>query len=171
MSERRETAQALAIAPNTIAGLTAAIRARMAVVVARFPLFETKTDGTRRAATVVDGWLPPKPESEQFPFLIVRPNSGVDSPQGAEQDARATVTIVVGTFSDTDDGAADVTILIDAIRSELGERPTILGTTYEHVGPLTWDIPDQQSRPQWFGTVTTTWNIPRPRRVDDQEAA
>ncbi len=164
-ADRLAAALSLSAAPNTLAGLHIALAARLEAVASRFTGLSTKS--TARAATVVDGWLPPKtPESEQFPFLILRPNSGQDSEQASDQAARAAMKIIVGTFSDTDDGWLDVVSLIDAIRADLGAQPAIQGTAYEHVGPLTWEIPEDQPRPQWFGTVTTNWQLPRPQRVE-----
>lgn len=152
-------------APMTIAGLHQALKTRLAVVASGF-LLEAKTG--RRAPSVLDGWLPPKQDSdvENFPFLIVRPRSGADSVQGAEENATATVQVIVGTLSDTDGGWLDVLLLIDAIRADLCAEPSISGTAYEQIGPMTWDIPEQQPRPQWFGTVTTIWQIPRPVRIE-----
>jgi hypothetical protein len=155
-----------AVAPFLLAALHIQLKSRLAAIAAKFPLLETKS--MARAPSIVDGWLPPKPgaESEQFPFLIVRPFTGTDTCEGADQTGSATMKIIVGTYSDTDDGWLDVLLLIDAIRSDLAEQPTIAGTAFEHLGPLTWEVPEQQPRPQWFGTVTTNWNIARPRRIE-----
>lgn len=177
MSRADELAAAtpLAAAPTTLRDLHAAIKARLAPVLENFWLLSTKT--SNRAPDLVDGWLPPKlapvaganPQplnAEQFPFLIVRPRHGADTETGAEQSATATVDLVIGTYSDTDDGFLDVLDVIQAIRLDLGGAPTITGTAFEHTGPLTWEVPEDQPRPQWFGRVSTTWTIPRPRRAD-----
>jgi hypothetical protein len=131
---------------------------------------ELKTKTGVRKPTVIDGWLPPKSaaDDERFPFLIVRPSSGEDSAQGADETARAVMQIIVGTYDDTDDGWQDVAHLIDAIRFDLGAAPGIQGTGFEQVGPLTWTIPEEQPRPQWFGIVTTNWNLPRPQLVENR---
>lgn len=152
-------------APSTIDGLHEAIKARLAVVAQQFFALETKTD--RRAPKIGDGWLPPKatPDVEDYPFLLVRPASGADSEQAADQNATAKVKIIVGTYSDTDDGFRDVLQLIDAIRGDLAEEPTIAGTGFEHIGPLDWELVDPPVRPEWLGVVTTNWQIPRPRRI------
>jgi hypothetical protein len=166
---RRDAAIAAgAAAPNSLMGLHLELKRRLADVAAKFPLLETKTAGVTRVPAVIDGWIPPKPgaDAEQFPFLIVRPSGGTDTDEGADQNGRATVKIIIGTYSDTDDGFLDVVLLVDAIRSDLWERPTLDGTAYEHFGPLTWEIPEQQPRPEWFGTVTTIWNVSRPRRIE-----
>lgn len=157
-----------AIGLNTTAGLQRALFVRMQAVAARFPLFETKEEGSRRAPTVRHGWLPPKADADakDFPFILVRPRSGEDSEQGQDENARATMAIVIGSYSDTDDGFMDVQLVIDAIRESLAAFPVLEGTAFEHVGPLRWEIPDEQPRPQWFGVVTTIWNLPRPRRVE-----
>ncbi len=153
-----------AVAQNTLMGLHREFKARLQEVAAGFPLLETKTSA--RAPVVFDGWLPPKPgsDAEQYPFFLLRPETGTDTEEGADQVGTATLKIVIGTYSDTDDGWLDLMLLIDAIRSSLGDEPTLKGTAFEHFGPLTWTIPEEQPRPQWLGTVTTIWNIARPRR-------
>ena len=126
-----------------------------------------QTETSTRAPVVFPGWVPPKPiEGEQYPFLIVRPVSGADSEQSAEENATANFQIIVGTFSDTDDGWIDVMLLIDAVRNSFGSEPAIKGTSFEQTGPMTWNIPQEQPRPQWIGIVNTIWTIPRPRRVE-----
>jgi hypothetical protein len=129
---------------------------------------ETKTG--RRAPEVLDGWLPPKETSdvERFPWLLVRPKSGTDSAQAADENAVAGFEIIIGTYSDTVDGFLDVLAVIDTIRADLGEAPVIEGTGFEHIGPLAWAV-EQSARPQWFGIVTTNWQLPRPQRVVNAE--
>lgn len=170
LSARVEAARSLAAAPSTIMGLHLRLKERLQVVADRFPLMPTKS-GETRAPVIFDGWVPPKTNTgeladEQFPFFAVRPKSGTDTVQGADENGTATVEIWIGTFADDDDGWLDVLILIDAIRADLGMAPTIEGTAFEQVGPLTWQLLDQQPRPQWFGTVTTIWQMPRPQRVE-----
>jgi hypothetical protein len=170
VSERLEAARANAAAAGTLAALHLALRDRLEAVAYGFPLYDTKS-GTARMPVVIDGWLPPKKNTgdssdDQFPFLILRPRTGVDSPQGADQDATATLEIIVGTYSDTDDGWLDVMFLIDAIRDDLNAEPAIRGTAFHHVGPLSWQIPEEQPRPQWFGTINTVWQLPRAERVE-----
>jgi hypothetical protein len=168
-ADRLAAAMAHDAAPRTVAGLVSAIKDRLGAVVAGMSL-ETKSDV--RVPTVIGGWIPPKADAdvERFPFLIVRPKSGADSVQGADENALAVVEIIVGTYSDTDDGWLDVLVMIDAIRADLGSEPAIEGTAYDHVGPLTWEIPEHQPRPQWFGVVTTNWQLPRPQRVESRNA-
>lgn len=166
MSERIEAALANAAAPGTLAALHLAIKARMAAVAAGFPLLETKTSS--RAPTIVDGWLPPKEDKsdEQYPFIAVRFTGGADSEQGADENATAAFDIIIGTYSDTDDGWLDVLLVVDAIRAELGAAPALAGTAFEQTGPMTSQIPQEQTRPEWLGVVKTNWTLPRPRRVE-----
>jgi len=167
VSDRLEAARVQSAAPGTAMGLQVALRERMKLVAARLPMLETKGQELR-AANVLDGWLPPKDadDRDRYPFLIVRPAQGADSAQGADEGAVATFEIIVGTYSDTDDGWFDVMVMIDAIRLELAEAPVLERTSYQHVGPLAWAIPEEQPRPQWHGVVTTNWTLPRPRRVE-----
>jgi hypothetical protein len=137
----------------------------MGLVAAAFWGLPTKA--ATRDPRIVDGWLPPKiAEAEEFPFIIVRPRLGADTVQGADEDARATVDLIVGVYGDTDDAWHDVLLVIDAIRQSLGAGPVLEGTAFEQVGPLAWVLPEDQPRPQWFGTVTTVWSLPRSARVE-----
>lgn len=163
----------LVAGPGTIVGLHEAVKARMTAIAARFDgfLIEKINDadaGGARAPSVLDGWLPPKANAgdKQFPFILVRPRQGTDTEQSAEQNATAQVDIIVGTWSDDDAGWLDVALVIDAIRQDLDEQPAIQATGFEQTGPLTWEIPEEQPRPQWFGKVHTVWTIPRPQRVE-----
>ncbi len=172
MKERQEAAIAsgLAASLGTLAGLHYKLKERLAVAVAGL-MFETRIEGETRAPQVLDSLLPPKTDAdtENYPFLLVRHRSGNDTVQGVDQNATATVEIVVGTLSDTDDGYLDLLAVIDAVRADLGSQPAIEGTAYEHVGPLAWQVSDQQARPQWIGTITTNWQLPRPQRRDAAE--
>lgn len=172
MSEAsRAAALALAAAPGTLAGLYRALTTRMEEIAERMPLLETKSSAANpsaaRAPQVVGGWLPPKVDAddEYYPFLIVRPRDGSDSEQGATEQSLAAFQILVGTYSDTDEGFEDVVLLFDAVRSSLLSQPVLSGTSFECLS-LTWQLPEQQTRPQWLGTITTNWNLPRPVRVD-----
>ena len=162
--ERREIASIWDAAPSGLIGLCRALSGRMTEAL-QYVELDTKTG--RRAPEVIGGWLPPKgdAEVERFPFVIVRPRRGADSQQGGDEVATAAIEIIVGTYSDTDNGWWDVAHVIDTIRADIGAAPSIEGTAFEHVGPLTWEIPEQQQRPQWFGNVISNWIIPRPERV------
>jgi hypothetical protein len=164
---RDEAVSFQAARAGTLDGLRAAIIARMGVVADKFQFLQTKK-GEDRSPEVVDGWLDFLVDNdvERFPFIIVRPTNGKDSPQGAEQDATAIVKLIVGTYSDTKDGFRDAVQVLDAIREDLASAPTIDGTAYEHTGPLEWEVSEEQHRPQWMAVAITNWTLPRPRRVE-----
>ncbi len=168
---QHEAAAYKAVGGGSLVALHEALKARLAGIAAAYPLLDTKS-GRQRVAQVFEFLLPPKdpktPESEQFPFFLVRPRRGRDSEQGAAQDATADVQIVVGTWSDTDDGGVDLLHLIQAVRADLDAEPTLAGTAFEQTGPLTWETEEQQPRPEWIGQIVTTWTIPRPRRVSSE---
>lgn len=162
-------------APSTLADLHLALKIRMAAIAATLPLLPTKgkepavdTDvPVARPADVIEFDTPPvQLGRERFPFICVRPLSGSDSPQGSVEVSSQSVGLIVGTYSDSDDGGVDVLLLIQAIRRSLGAEPTLAGTAFEHVGPLTWNTENLGAvRPQWLGEVVTNWTIPRPVRV------
>jgi hypothetical protein len=162
---RLEAASYRAAPGTTISDLHKAVKARMTLIAADAWWLATKT--TERAPVIFDGWAPPKTaDAEQFPFITIRPAEGEDSVQGADQESTATVAIAIGVYRDEDDGWLDLVRVIDAIRLDLAEAPAIAGTAFEHKGPLAWQLHDESKRPQWLGHVTTTWTIPRPRRVE-----
>lgn len=165
MGDRLDAALANAASPGTIAGLHAAIKARLSADLAGFDGLETKT--ATRAPQVVDGWLPPKDGvgAQVYPFVLVRPSSGSDTEEGIEQHGEARVRLIVGVYGDDDDTWLSLVHIIDAIRLSLDAAPSV-GGSYDHVGPLTWEIPDEQPRPEWIAYVTTNWYVPRPLRVD-----
>lgn len=159
----------LVAAKSTLVDLHRAIKARLQNEVAPlFPSLETKDPNVSRAPTLLDGFVPPKPggDAAQYPFMIVCPRSGTDTEQGADQNATAVFEIVIGTYSDADDGWLDVLMLIDAIRDNFGSAPSIEGTAFEQTGPMTWVLDEAQPRPQWLGSVKSTWTLPRPVRVE-----
>lgn len=163
-ADRRAAAANKAAAPESLRGLYLAVAARCAAVAAEFWHLSNKA-GEEQAPQVIPGWMPPNyPEAARFPFLLVRPQRGRDDVPGAAPTSTATVEIVVGTYSDTDDGWIDALALVDALRLDLAAKPT--EGAYEHTGPLTWELPDEQPRPQWLARVTTSWTLPRPRRVE-----
>lgn len=165
-ADRRAAARENAAAPSTIAGLCERLRQRLEPVFSGFWMFETKDPNVKRAPSVIGGLPPKTADGLEFPFVLVHPRSGEDTEEGAQQEARAAVDLVIGTYSDSDDGWMDVAIVIDAIRADLGADPVIAGTLFEHKS-LTWEIPPQdQARPQWFGRVSTNWILPRPMRVE-----
>lgn len=152
--------------PASIAGLHLAIKGRVVAAVADF-LLGTPDPAVTRAPAVIDGWLAPKiAEVSQFPFVIIRPRTGTDTEQSADQNSTVDVDIIIGVYGDEDDTWFDVSFVLDALRADLGAAPSIAGTAFEQTGPLTWEIPEQQPRPQWFGVVKTKWTVPRARRVD-----
>jgi len=175
---RAEATANRAFAGATLLDLHQAVKARMESILSGFRM-ETKSGSS--APQTFDGWLPDKPSKkavdesgapaavarDQFPFVLVRPINGRDSEQGADESDQVTVRIVLGTYGgDGPDGWFDLLILIEAIRQSLGASPVLATTSFEHVGPLEWEIPEEQAQNEWRGSVTTTWRVPRPWRSD-----
>lgn len=154
-----------AIGHSTIAGLHRALVVRVRALVAAF---WTMSEADPPAPpTVVEGWLPPRGDSSPGPFVIVRPRTGTDTVEGADQHATATVDLVLGfPMADGDKEWIALVNLIDAIRQDVLAVPVLAGTACEHIGPLTWTLPDDQARPEWRAVVTTVWQLPRPQRTD-----
>lgn len=177
----------------TIARLLAALAARVQADMARLWRLPTPSGG-HRVPLVHLAWLPPArsvPEtadppdnpgaaSDVFPFVLVRPANGSDDSDAAT----VMVALIIGTYSDDDEGIADAIAVIDVLRQVLEERPLLAVRTggtdrrdphgafegYAELRlPLAWHVYEEQPRPHWTAVVTTTWTIPRPTRVDAEE--
>lgn len=178
----------------SIVALQTALAARVTADLARLWGLQTPRGGTRVPRVAV-GLLPEKnerPESEDppdnpgavsddFPYVQILPGRGSDGEEGPDAAAAATVYLAVGTYSDAPDGHTDVLLIIDLLRQSLGEQPLLAapsagtgrrdprGAVGQFCGQMTrfdWYVPVQQPRPFWVATITTTWMIPRPVRVD-----
>lgn len=170
---RKEAVSFQAAAPGTISGLQLALIARMKLLAAALWDLPTKTGADADDVPVHFGWLPPvkSGDAPRFPYLLVRPHGGEDSIPGGQQTASAAFDIIIGVYTDTDDGEQDLLHVIDAIRIDLAAAPELADTAYSHTGPLTWDLitdadPRRSTRPEWLAVVTTNWTLPRPRRVE-----
>lgn len=175
---RAEAAAYKSAAGATLGDLHKAIKARLATALAHASL---KSKTGERAPQIFDGWLPDRASRakvdesgidaatlrDQFPYVIVRPVSGGDDADSAEAAAKTTVRLLLGTYDDTVDGWIDMMHLVDLIRLDFGSNPVLEGTAFEHTGPLSWEIPDEQAPPQWQGLITTIWTMPRPARTPE----
>ena len=169
----------LAIAPSGLADLQDAIEARMREVAAEMPLLPVRPRDQAATAALPDArpaevfpmWLPPKdgPDQQQYPFIIVRPRTGQDDAQGKDQASSATWDIILGTYSDDGAGFKDALLLCDRIRLSLHGQPVLGRSAFEHVGPLTWELRQNENRPHWLLVATTVWTLPRPLRVDARD--
>lgn len=123
--------------------------------------YSLETDrGSRKEPQIVSGYLPPKnsgPEPD-FPFVIVRLTEGVDK----EDEARVTVKIIVGSYSeDTQQGWRDTANIIQHIWQELF-KCRIIANRFLIEYPVRFEFPEEQPYPYWVGVMITEWVVAKP---------
>lgn len=167
---REEAVAYRAAAGSTLVDLVRAVAARVLVVFADATHLATRSGDTAAPAVYI-GDLPPKSgaDSDRFPWAIVRLFASTDTEESGVQMAQAVVGVEIGTYSDDAEGVLDLVALCDRVRLSLLGEPILNGTAFEHVGPLSVDIPEQQPRPQWLGAITTIWRLPRPARIEARD--
>lgn len=105
------------------------------------------TCGEERVPQVLDFDLPPKRsgEKDDFPFVIVRADSGEIEAEQSEID----VYIIVGCYSDDFTANRDCLNVMSRIRNALTMLPNgILADKYELQYPLKWTLHGEQPNPQ-----------------------
>ena len=121
---------------------------------------------TRRTPQIVNGYLPPKRSTatDDFPFIVVRPESGRTSPESTSVD----VSIIVGCYSETYDGHEDCINVMAKIRQALIDLPCgTLSQRYQFDGDLSWSLADEQPWPYWELTISTSWTLNAPQAQCD----
>ena len=119
-----------------------------------------------RAADVYQMRLPTKEDQTQkIPYILLQFLTGKDDKEEREpEESRATVRIVVGTYSeDGSEGALDVLNVILRIRSEL-KKTGIVGERFVLQNPLEYLIYPDSTQPYYFGEMITNWSIPTIKR-------
>lgn len=109
-----------------------------------------------------DGYLPPKSENNDFPFVLVRPGSV----EVNDELTTVEMLIVVGTFSDLYDGYRDAVNVMERIRVALSSLPNrTLNARYNFEFPMKASVPDEQAYPYWQVEMQTTWSVRTPINV------
>jgi len=98
----------------------------------------------------------------KFPIVLVRPRSCTDdNDENGAQRSIVQVDFAIGVRRLDNDGYADVTAIVERIRTDLLRSPTIESRARLEL-PLDSEIGDDDSFPQWFGVVSAKFNIPQP---------
>ena len=115
--------------------------------------------GSQKTPQVVEGWLPPKESQDvpDIPYIIIRLTEGEDT----SETARATVKILIGTYSEDPDGWKDSMNVLLRIRERLLVVRTI-GNKFRVELPLKWKLFEEQPYPIWIGEVNTIWTVALP---------
>lgn len=105
------------------------------------------------------GYLPQKNadtiHKEEFPFIIVRPQEGVDAMEGT----KATILLLFATKSEDNEGFLAVLNLMERVRIKLLKK-RVLDGKFRLELPFKWKFYDEQAHPEWFGEATTVWTMP-----------
>lgn len=127
---------------------------------------------------VVDGFLPPKRDSntDDFPFIVVRPVTGKTENHASTV---ATVKLIIGAYNGSEkyDGHNDLILIISELRRIIFENKSIhyavgqgskaldadVGAVFRLAYPFEWVIFEDQPEPFWEGEIITRWEIPAPQ--------
>lgn len=120
----------------------------------------------RKSPQVVSGYLPPKRSSESpdFPYIIVRPISGVTGDDG---QSICTVKILIGCFSEEYDGYKNCFLVLDEIKRSFMEKGT-LANRYRFELPFDWTMFEDQPYPEWVIEVESRWSVYTPQQIPDE---
>ena len=169
-------------------GVGYALQERIERIVADYHLFNA--EGSACTPQVFLGYLPNKQtsEGEDYPCVIIRLFDGTDRSERAMGNpmpwesgiVRALIMIFSYQESARDDRQPDtgpveknkgwdaVLEMIFRIRTDL-LRFRKLGGKYDLQLPVEWELPPEQSEPQWGGYITVTYQINVPENEDDME--
>lgn len=119
----------------------------------------TTEAGIEKTPQYVNGYLPPKKSTdiEDFPFIIVRPNNGSDTPSNIGMSGDVAVKILIGTHSEDPHGYQDAVTLLEIIRRELLTQ-RVINKQFE-LQLFSWQFPDEQPFPHWYIELTTNWAV------------
>ena len=118
--------------------------------------------GDMRAPNVINGYLEPRDSTRKdvFPFVLVRSEEGsvnVDKTQ-------VTVAIIIGCYSNENDGDKHCLNVMTRIRKALSEMENgILANKYMLKYPITWQIAPLQPFNKWQLDMITQWEYNTPQ--------
>lgn len=117
-------------------------------------------NGGGKPPQIIDGFLPPKSKNDDFPFVIVRPESGT-SDRGR---TTVTVSLIIGCYSEELDGYGYCVEVMQRIRAALAtfENQT-LANRFQLEFPITWQQMEEQPYPLWLLNMTTKWTFNTPQ--------
>ena len=123
-------------------------------------------DGSERAVAVYEGYLPAKRQdnSEEYPFVIVRPVSG-----RIERDsASCSVDIFCGCFGREETGWQFAVNMMRRIAGSLMELPWgTLASRFVLDDGMEWELAKEQAYPAWVAVLHTAWTFRTPEASGD----
>ena len=124
------------------------------------------SEGGERAVAVYEGYLPAKRQdnSEEYPFVIVRPVSG-----RIERDSTScSVDIFCGYFGREENAWQFSVNMVRRIADSLAELPWgALASRFILDDGMEWELAKEQAYPAWVAVLHTTWTFRTPEATDD----
>lgn len=102
---------------------------------------------------------PAKESEPQYPFIIVRPQSGNDSDSFAANECKILFNIGIHDKSKDYQGYKDVLNIIDKIYYRLFTK-VIFGDQFTVVRPFDWEL-EEDDYPYFQGWIETNWEYPK----------
>jgi hypothetical protein len=153
-----------------ILDMTDALRAHIEQVTAGLSMPDS-TDG-HSAPAVYDAFVPKRrrgQEDPKLPFVVVRPASGSDGePEANAYRSTVEVMIMIAVHRPDEEGYRDVMTITEKIRHSFLVQP-IFGLRYKVERPITWEIGEDESWPNWYGIMNLQVTIPQPVNLDFTE--
>ena len=116
-------------------------------------------NGNTRTPQYIEGYLPPKrsTDTDDFPYIIIRPSNGNDSKGDIGMVGELTVKILIGVYSEEIQGYQDAVSLLENIRLEV-LRQRVISAQFD-LQAFSWQFPEEQTYPQFWVEATTNWAV------------
>ena len=124
--------------------------------------------GEARPPKVVDGYLPPKRSGvdDDFPCVIIRPESGEAEREGAKVSA----TLIVGCWSEEFDGYKHCVNVMERIKNALSTMENgTLANKWILQYPIKWELAPEQPYPFWQLEMELAFTCRAPQPLTDWE--
>lgn len=132
------------------------------------------SEGGNSSPEVYDAFVPKKRRNEKdpkLPFVVVRPSKGSDDPpEGGDYQSTVEAMILIAVHRPDEEGYRDVVTILEKIRLKLLSYP-VFGERYRVERPVSWEISEDESWPNWYGVVTLQVTVPQPLELDNLEAS
>ncbi|UNY40546.1 hypothetical protein KLER11_gp14 [Pararheinheimera phage vB_PsoM_KLER1-1] len=130
--------------------------------------------GGTSAPAVYDAFVPKKARGKPdpvLPFVVVRPSNGSDDPpEGNAYQSTVEAMLLIAVHTQDDVGYRDVLNIIEKIRQRVLTNP-IFGKRFLVARPVTWEISEDESWPNWYGVMTLQVTVPQPIELLNAEEA
>lgn len=128
------------------------------------------SEGGNSAPEVYDAFVPKKRRGEtdpKLPFVVVRPSKGSDdAPNDGAYQSTVEAMILIAVHRPDEEGYRDVVTILEKIRLKLLSYP-VFGERYRVERPITWEVSEDESWPNWYGVMTLQVTIPQPVELDN----